>query len=147
MSLSLPSETVFYEIESTIKEYRKFAQQNISNKLKDVTLDQGMVLLYLDKYPEWSQKDIAELVFKDNASMTRMIDSMVKKGLLKRSINQKDRRRFHLELTASGKATLDTLPSIIQRNRDMALSEISKEEITHLKTILHKIKNNIQSIK
>jgi DNA-binding MarR family transcriptional regulator len=145
MKLKLPSETVFHTIESTIKEYRKFAQQNISETIPEMTIDQGLVLLFLNKYPEMTQKEIAELVFKDNASMTRMINTMVKKNFIKRSMNDSDRRRYKLEITTKGKEVLETLPPIIHHNRNSSLKGISKNELEQLQDILNKIRLNCQN--
>ena len=145
MVIELPSETVFHTIESTIKEYRKFSQKNISAVMEDMTIDQGMVLLFLNKYPELTQKEIAVLVFRDNASMTRMINTMVQKKYLSRSMNNQDRRRYKLEITKKGKEVLNLLPSIIQNNRKASLSGITKNELNQLGTILNKIKSNIIS--
>lgn len=143
MQIELPSETIFHAIESTIKAYRKFSQKNISAQINDMTIDQGMVLLFLNEYPELTQKEIAVLVFRDNASMTRMIDTMVKKKYLSRSMNDEDRRRFKLEVTDKGKEVLRILPSIIQTNRASSLAGITKDEIHQLGTLLNKIKTNI----
>jgi len=142
MNISLPSETIFHTIESTIKEYRKFAQKNISEQITDMTIDQGLVLLFLNEYPDLTQKEIAELVFKDNASMTRMINTMVKKKYLKRSMNNEDRRRYKIEITVKGRQVLETLPPIIQKNRKTSLIGITKNELKQLEIILNKIRSN-----
>jgi len=142
MSFTLPSETVFYSIERAIKEYRKFAQKNLSEQLKGLTIDQGMVLLFLDKHPNISQKEMAELVFRDNASMTRMINLMVQKGYLTRSINEQDRRRFNIEITDKGKNAIELMPPIISENRKKSLEGLSEEEIAQLKKLLNKITEN-----
>ena len=142
MNLDLPSETIFHAIESTIKEYRKFAQKNISEKIKGITIDQGLVLLFLNEHPDLTQKEIAKLVFKDNASMTRMINTMVEKKHLKRSINTEDRRRFKIEITDKGKDVLKNLPPIIHHNRNSSLKGITKNELNQLENILGKIRAN-----
>ncbi|MFT4669039.1 MAG: DNA-binding MarR family transcriptional regulator [Ulvibacter sp.] len=142
MHLALPSETIFHSIESTIKEYRKFAQKNISEIIKDMTIDQGLVLLFLNEHPDLTQKEIAKLVFKDNASMTRMINTMVLKKYLKRSMNNEDRRRYKIEITNKGKEVLETLPPIIHYNRNSSLKGITKNELNQLDTILSKIRTN-----
>ncbi|MEM7087697.1 MAG: MarR family transcriptional regulator [Bacteroidota bacterium] len=143
MDIDLPSETVFHTIESTIKAYRKFSQKNITAVMEDMTIDQGMVLLFLNKYPELTQKEIAVLVFRDNAAMTRMINTMVQKKYLSRSMNDQDRRRYKLEITKKGKEVLNLLPPIIQNNRTSSLAGITKNELSQLGTILDKIKSNI----
>jgi DNA-binding MarR family transcriptional regulator len=144
MPLALPSETIFHAIESTIKEYRRFAQKNISEKITDITIDQGLVLLFLNEHPDLTQKEIAKLVFKDNASMTRMINTMVQKKYLKRSMNNKDRRRYKIEITTTGEDVLETLPPIINYNRNSSLKGITKNELNQLETILGKIRTNCQ---
>ena len=139
MNVILPSKTIFYAIERAIKSYRKFAQKNISNSIDNISIDQGLVLLFLDKYPELTQKEIADLVFKDNASMTRMINLMVAKKYLKRSMNDDDLRRYKLSITETGREILEKLPSIISNNRRKALKDISKEELIQLNKTLNKI--------
>lgn len=138
----LPSETIFHVIERTIKEYRKFSQKNLSAAIPDITIDQGMILAFLDKYPEMTQKEIAMLAFKDTASMTRMVDLMVKKQYLKRSINIENRRRYKIELTAKGKQVLETLVPIVLDNREKSLEGITEEELVQLEKTLKKITSN-----
>ncbi len=142
--MSTPSKTVFYTIEKTIKSYRKFSKRNFSKVVGNITVDQKLILQYINAYPELSQKEIAELVFKDNASLTRMIDIMVKKKFLKRSINNTDRRRYKIEITSIGKKVLNTLEPVIINNRKQAFSGITKEELTQLEKTLNKILLNIQ---
>ena len=88
MKLKNPTGTVLYSIEHTIKEYRKIAQKNISKVVKDITVDQCLILMILNDDSKISQNELAGLIFKDNASITRMIELMVKKDYL-------IRRYFH----------------------------------------------------
>ena len=133
------SETVFYTIERAIKEYRKFAQNNIFEKVNDITVDQAIILFLLKEHPEFSQKKIAAILFKDNASVTRMINLIVSKGYLKRSINEENRRRFKLEITAKGSRVLFDLAPIISNNRKKALQGLTEEELIQMEATLKKI--------
>jgi DNA-binding MarR family transcriptional regulator len=144
MNISLPSETIFHTIESTIKDYRKFAQKNISAQIENITIDQSITLIYLAKFPDLTQNELADLLFKDNASLTRIINTMVKHGFLKRSMNQEDRRRYRLQITSQGEKALETMSDIISNNRAKALLGITKTELNQLNTILNKIKTNCQ---
>ncbi|RIV31429.1 MarR family transcriptional regulator [Flagellimonas lutimaris] len=141
--MKIPAKTVFYHIERTIKTYRKFSRKNFLKVVDDITIDQKLILQYLNDHPELNQNEIAELVFKDNASLTRMIDLMVQKGFLQRSINPDDRRRFKIELTPKGKEVLEKLAPIIVENRKKAFDGISEEELTQLKQTLNKIVSNL----
>ena len=142
MKTVIATKTIFYTIERAIKEYRKYAQSNISVQVKDITVDQALILFFLEKHPELSQKEIATLVFKDKASVTRMINLMVTKGYLKRSINEENRRRYKLKITTTGAKILSDLAPIISSNRNKALKGVSEEELIQMETTLNKIISN-----
>lgn len=137
-----PTGTVLYTIEETIKVYRKISQKNIRKIVSDITVDQCLVLIILDGNINYSQKEIAQLIFKDNASITRIIELMVKKDYITREINELDRRKFKLEITKKGKKTIELLAPIIQQNRQTALHGLSAGEIELLNTLLNKIITN-----
>mgnify|MGYP000639417194 CR=1 FL=1 len=137
-----PLKTIFYSIEKTIKEYRKYAQVNISKHVKDITLDQTLVLMIIHETPEITQKDIAHLLYKDYASLTRMIELMVKKEYLTRGKNVIDGRRSLLEITEKGKTTIKKLSTVIEKNRSNALKGLTEDEISQLHSLLSKITNN-----
>jgi DNA-binding MarR family transcriptional regulator len=140
--ISQPSESVFYLIEKAIKNYRKLAQQNISERVGNLTLDQALLLQFLVKNPGLSQSEIAELIFKDNASVTRMIELMVKNKFLIRKMHLDDRRRFNIELTSKTKEILPELNSIIKLNRATALHNIPQSELKNIESSLNKIIKN-----
>lgn len=134
--------TVLYLIEQAIKEYRKVSQRNISKIVKDITIDQCLVLIILDNNNQISQNELANLIFKDNASITRMIELMVKKEYINRTIHKEDRRKFNLEITEKGKKTLELINPIVLLNRETALNGLSLEEINLLDKTLNKIITN-----
>lgn len=133
---------LFYVMERAIKSYRQFAQRNLKEVNKEITIDQWLVLKTLYDNPNITQREIAVSVFKDDASVTRMIDLLVKKGFLERSPYPEDRRRFGLELTAQGKKTQQALMPVIIRNRATALDGLSFEEVSTLRNLLQKITDN-----
>lgn len=137
-----PINTVLYTLEQAIKGYRKFCQQNIDKVMDNLTVDQGLTLLVMDKYPNLSQQQIAELVFKDKASITRIIELLVQKGLVSRAIHPTDRRKFDLHLTAAGRNTLAQLAGTIALNQRTALQGLSDNELAQFEATLRKIITN-----
>ena len=142
MSIKNPTGTVLYLIEQAIKEYRKISQKNISGIVKDITIDQCLILMVLTRNANISQNEMAQLVFKDNASITRMIELMVKKEYLARTVHNEDRRKYILEITEKGKKTIDLIDPVIKQNRETALHDFSEEEIVLLDKMLNKIIDN-----
>ncbi|OXB00146.1 hypothetical protein B0A75_09370 [Flavobacterium oncorhynchi] len=142
MKIENPTGTALYSIEKAIKEYRKLAQKNIAKVVKDITVDQCLVLIILQQNESISQNELANLVFKDSASITRMIELMVKNDYLTRTIHAEDRRKFNLVITEKGLKTIELIEPVIQSNRETALHGLSLKEITLLDQTLHKIISN-----
>ncbi|MGX1928658.1 MarR family winged helix-turn-helix transcriptional regulator [Flagellimonas sp. 2504JD4-2] len=138
---------LFYILEKSIKSYRQFAQRNLKEVNKDITIDQWLTLKTIYDNPNISQREIAETIFKDEASITRMIELLVSKGFLLRSSHSEDRRRYGLELTPSGMNALEEVMPIIMQNRNTALEGLSMKEIEILKNLLNKIIINCTDIK
>ncbi len=135
-------EVFFYTLEKSIKVYRKYAQSQITNKGFDITIDQWLVLKTLEQNKQLSQNQIAELVFKDVASLTRIVELLVKKKYVKRKISDSDRRKFDLEISDAGKSIIKDIHPIILENRKQALKALRKEGIATLKLQLEKIITN-----
>lgn len=146
MTSKNPTGTVLYTIEQTIKEYRKICQKNIDKIVNDITVDQCLVLIMLNENLKISQIEIAKLIFKDNASVTRIIELMVKKDYLTRETDELDKRKSKLIITEKGKKTIVLLTPIIKLNRKTALNGLSLDEIELLDKILNKIILNCKTL-
>lgn len=146
MNLDTTTFSILYSIEETIKAYRKLSQKNISQIIPDITVDQALILLML-KNNDKTQTEIADLIFKDYASMTRIVQLMVKKDYLIKTKSAIDRRSAELKITEKGKKVIQQLNPIIKANRDTALNDISIEEISQLYKTLKKITSNCNTKK
>jgi|SRR5580658_9519946 MarR family transcriptional regulator for hemolysin len=133
---------LFYSLEKAIKSYRQFAQHNIIKSGFDLTIDQWLVLKAIQGNPDCTQQEIAHVVFKDFASVTRMIELLVKKQYLTRAIHGDDRRRFSLTLTAKALSTIKAMQPLTEANRKAALAGITKEGMTQIQQNLLKIIEN-----
>lgn len=138
------TDVIFYTIEKAIKSYRKFAQRRIDQAKLDITIDQWLVLNCLSKNENISQNKLAELIFKDVASVTRIIDLLVKKEYAIRSFHSSDRRRFNLTITDKGDAIIREASRIVNENRSAALENISAEEVKQADLILQKLIANCE---
>ncbi len=138
-------QTIFYHIERTIKRYRQFAQARLNEAGFDITVDQWLVLNSILKHPEFSQADIAQRVFKDQASVARITDLLVKKGYLSRSASTNDRRRNEVAVTAEGLSLMQAVMPTVEQYRQAALKDLSAEAIHQLQLTLDVIFDNCNS--
>lgn len=134
---------IFYKLDKAIKTYRQFAQRRMNDAGLAITIDQWLVLHAIEDKPGIAQLEIAELVFKDAASVTRIIELLTKKGFLERQEN-KDRRRYTLHLTDEGKAMTRQVNKIAEQNRSIALNGISENELQKMNQLLKTIIDNCQ---
>lgn len=139
MDIKNSSETIFYQIEKAIKCYRTMAQGNLNKLGYKITINQILLMLQIDRNPEVSQVELAELLFKDVASIARMIELLVKGGLVEREENKVDRRKKDLKITKNGQRLLSMSIPVISENREIAQKNISEQEKETLFELLNKI--------
>lgn len=142
MQVINPKKTIFYSIEKAIKTYRQYAQRCINASNLDITIDQQLVLRAIQDYDGISQSQIGEMIFKDYASVTRMIDLLVRKGYLKRSFHSEDRRRHQLTITPEGTAVIKKLNPVVAKYRNDALADIPENDVEKIRSILERITKN-----
>ncbi len=135
-------EAIFYTLEQTIKVYRQYAQKQIKEADIDITIDQWLLLNTIQENKDFSQHEIAEKIFKDIASVTRIIELLVKKGYIERKFHQTDRRRFELLITNKGQETIEKVKPIVLKYRKQALQGIKVSDIEVIKNKLLIIFNN-----
>lgn len=136
------SSVIFYSIDQSIRTYRMFAQKRLKDNGLKITIDQWLVLKTINENPEIKQQELAELVFKDNASVTRIIELLVKSGYLEREVDQTDRRKSILKITNLGSKTISEVYKVVQQNRQIALAGINQSELEIVNRVLNKISQN-----
>jgi MarR family transcriptional regulator, transcriptional regulator for hemolysin len=135
-------EVIFYKIEKTIKSYRQLAQQKLRQAGLHITVDQWLTLNLLHESPGNSQKELAEKVFKDKASITRIITLLVKAGYLQRDEHASDQRRSSLWITSAGDVLLKKAARIVRGYRATALNGIPVRDLGVASRTLESITRN-----
>jgi DNA-binding MarR family transcriptional regulator len=105
----------------------------------DVTPEQWSIISILCSQRGTTQKELAEAMDKDQTTLVRMIQSMERKGIVKRTINDEDRRSYDLFLTEKGDAIKKTVLPVVKDAHQVVTSHLSKEEIKQLKSLLNKL--------
>lgn len=133
---------IFYNIDKAIRSYRNYAQRQLKANGFTITIDQWLIIKAVLENPGITQNEIGDLVFKDNASVTRIIDLMVKSAYVIRTIHSEDRRKTNLEVTESGIKIIKDVQKLVEGNRKTALQNVSKEELEIMNNALLKISEN-----
>lgn len=131
--------SVGYHVNRTASLMRIGLARAFQKQYPEITVDYWVILNRLWAKDGMNQSELAKLSAKDNASMTRMLDGMQKKGLAKRVPDENDRRAFRIFLTPKSRELEMPLKAIAAENQKEALKNLNQEEIETLKKLLKTI--------
>ena len=97
------------------------------------------VLCFLVRNGPASQRDLADGVAQHPAGLSRLIEELEGKKLIRRKVDRNDRRRQLVEVTAKGKAWVDNLTPHVFSAVDNALGGLTETERRGLRGLLVKL--------
>lgn len=108
--------------------------------------EQNLIMLTLWDTEGMTPNELSERLNKDKAGITRMIDSLVHKGFVRRDTDRKDARSFRLFLTEAGRELGQRVIPVVDDISSVLLSGITEEETAALAGIFAKIGRNLIEI-
>ena|SRR5579859_2939748 len=108
----------------------------------EVSAAQFVILAMLGSGAAKSASDLCKGIQYDAGAMTRMLDRLEEKGLLRRSRDPADRRLVNLELTETGAAAMPRMRDISRRVQNRYLQGFSKSEARQLESYLTRMLEN-----
>lgn len=144
MKFSLPQHTIFYQLEKSMKLYRKLAQDRINKSGHDISVNQLILIVNLSEHPNATQVELSEYIFKDFASVARMVDILVRKDYLKRTESPLDRRKKDLAPTPKCKKMIEELKPVINNYRKVSLLRFTDNQLNQISSLLDKFIANCE---
>jgi DNA-binding MarR family transcriptional regulator len=89
-----------------------------------------------------SASDLCRGISYDAGAMTRMLDRLEGKGLIRRSRSPEDRRLVHLELTEEGRAAYPRMRELALAVANRFLRGFSKADARTLESLLNRMLDN-----
>ncbi len=132
-------------LDRTARRVKQYAQTSFSSHGIDLTVDQWTVIKTLYEAKDLTHKEIADECGKDQPTMTRIIDLLLKKGLVMRVENPNDRRSLHIQLTQMGNEQVEKLAPLVKEFRMKAWENLTDEDFQHFTRILNKIYSNLET--
>lgn len=108
----------------------------------DITVAQWSVLITVYREDADTPQEIAQFVGIDAGALTRLIDRLEAKGLIRRVRLSKDRRSVRLELTARALAITPQLASLADANDQDFFDVLSAGEHRQFRKLLGKLLRN-----
>lgn len=110
----------------------------------NITPEQYLVLDILWDQQSLSQQNIADIIQKDKNSVTKIIDSLEKKSLVRRVVDKKDRRINKIELTDEAMALEKLTTEVAINFMNDVVKDIDKQELDSFVNVMQKMKNNLE---
>ena len=110
----------------------------------ELSAAQFIVIALLAGEERKSASDLCKGISYDAGAMTRMLDRLEGKGLIRRSRSPEDRRLVHLELTDEGRAAYPRMRELSLAVANRFLHGFSKAEARTLESLLGRMLDNAQ---
>ena len=101
------------------------------------------VLNRLHERGELTQIQLAELTYKDKPAITRMLDRLIERGLVRKVASPADRRAMVVSLTAAGEAMRNAIAPLIVGFLEAACEGISQEDLAVTVATLRRISERV----
>lgn len=121
---------------------------NLNKSLKEnnflITPEQWGVISFLFLENGITQSQISNLIGKDHTCVSRLVDSLIKKGIVIKRSSPEDKRINLIYLTEFGKTLQNNVVHTVKESLNKAFKNISEEEKEIFSTVLNKIIENLE---
>lgn len=134
--------SVGFIVNSTAKAFQKALDSELRKNV-GVTISQWRVIATLVLQPGLTQKEIANKVGIEGATLVPVIDKMEKEGFLKRKPYSKDRRVNRIYLTPKADSLWNSMTECALRIRKVSSKDIPEDQLKSTLETLRKISKNL----
>lgn len=131
------TDSIFYEIELTAKYCKMLGNQVFEQYKTGITPDEFSVLDTLLCNQEICQRDLAKLIIKDRANTGKLLDSLEKRGFLKRNLSVKNNRPVKIVvLTEEGIQKAVTVHKLVKPHMEEIRKRIKNTNLEKIRELL-----------
>ncbi len=118
------------------------SELNKALKPHDVSLQQFNVLRILrgQKGVPATLSVVQDRMITKMSNTTRLVDKLIKKGLVKKRINKQNKRKIDISITAEGLNFLNKIDTLIDSKEVEMVSSLTDKEATELVRLLGKLR-------
>lgn len=109
-----------------------------------LTSSQWNALNQLNEYGDMTQKELADHLNKEPATVVRLLDRLVKHGLVKRMSHPEDRRANIVGITPEAVELLATIEPYAAEQADRIAEGVSDEDLAIFFNVLETVRQNAE---
>ena len=111
------------------------------------TAEEMALLIQLWDEPGQTPSMLADKTIRDRTTVTRLLDGMVKKGLVEREVDPGDRRRVIVKPTSNSVKLQATIVPVVKGLIQDSMDGISEIEVENARNVLRKLAENLQAMR
>lgn len=109
----------------------------------DLTPEEFLVMEMLSVRDGLNQSELTLVAVRDRTTVTRLVDGLVRKGLVRREHGSEDRRVVRTYTTAKGRRVHQQAMQMVLRLRKQAYEGLSLADVEHAMNVLHQLRCNL----
>ena len=126
----------------------EFNDSELVKSNPDITTVRGFVLGYINRHNQEQvnvyQKDIERDFRISKATASELLDSLEEQQLIKRVVDEQDKRKKRLELTEPSISLTNRIDNLIDEINEKMIQGFSKEEVLEFNQYLDRIIKNLE---
>lgn len=125
---------------------RYLTKNRLQQRLKkfEITSEQWSILSMIYLKEGCNQKELGEKLLKDRAALTRILDILEKKQLVKRENSDTDRREYLVYITEKGLNLYNKILLVVTNNSEEINSIFTEGEEKQLRYLLNKLISHLE---
>ncbi len=143
MNKKMQEDNLIPWIGRTAKKMEYFITNYLQERGFNITKEQWILMFHISMHGETQQNNLACLSNRDKTSLTRIINTLEKKGLVVRIAAEQDKRSKLIQLTKEGKTLLDETKHLLDEIKQHLTQGISEQDTKLAIEILKKVQENI----
>src|ERR1700744_108054 len=124
--------------------FGNFCEQMYASR-HDLTIPAWRSLAVIARYQPLTAKQLATLTSSDAFKVTRAIELLVKRGLIRRDVDSNDRRRASLSLTAEGRKVYKDIEKFVVKVENELVAALDARELSTLRRSVDKLEQHLES--
>jgi DNA-binding MarR family transcriptional regulator len=143
-AMGMQKDTLGFLLADVGRLMRQAFQKNLEGEIC-LTLAQARALVYLSRQEGIRQVELADMLEVQPMTLARLIDQLVKHGLVERRPDPADRRAYRLYVTPDAAPHMAAIKQVAAANYKVALKGIDKAQADTLMLVLAKMRDNLSA--
>lgn len=138
---SIKEKKLYLSLGKSTKLLRERLNALLESADSNISFDQWLIVDLIGMQAGINQKTIVKVLYKEPASVSRMVNKLISKKLIVRSINPLDKKAYQLFLSNNGKTLFEKIKPAIDKEFKEIFTNIYERELNLVLNILDRLDN------